>query len=177
MAQQNGKGTDPPRAPDGTELIPQEHGGALRPGGKPGNKGGPGRPPDQVRTKVRELGWLVLVDMLEGYHLARNELPGRSELEQLEPDELVELLDEIRVWVTIPWKERRQILDTALKYGIGTKHVHAADDEDGSRAVGIVMMPALEDNSGALFATCPNCGYRAGGAEPETIDAEVLEDE
>lgn len=35
-----------------TALIPQEHGGALRPGGT--NAGGPGRPPSAVRAVLRE---------------------------------------------------------------------------------------------------------------------------
>lgn len=38
-----------------TELIPQPHGGALRPGGKPGNKGGPGRPKEELREKLARL--------------------------------------------------------------------------------------------------------------------------
>jgi hypothetical protein len=35
-----------------TALIPQDHGGALRPGGT--NAGGPGRPPSAVRAVLRE---------------------------------------------------------------------------------------------------------------------------
>lgn len=35
-----------------TALIPQDHGGALRPGGT--NAGGPGRPPSAIRAVLRE---------------------------------------------------------------------------------------------------------------------------
>lgn len=37
------------------ELIPQPHGGALLAGGKPGNKGGPGRPKEELREKLARL--------------------------------------------------------------------------------------------------------------------------
>ena len=37
-----------------TALVPQAHGGALRPGGTLGNRGGSGRPPDVVRKRCRE---------------------------------------------------------------------------------------------------------------------------
>src|SRR5262245_5047287 len=40
------------RAP---ELIPQPHGGALLAGGKPGNKGGTGRPSKKFSVFMREL--------------------------------------------------------------------------------------------------------------------------
>ena len=35
-----------------TGLIPQPHGGALKPGGTPGNAGGTGRPPSQIRAAL-----------------------------------------------------------------------------------------------------------------------------
>ncbi len=38
---------------DSKELIPQEHGGALLRGGKPGNKGG-GRTPSELRALMRK---------------------------------------------------------------------------------------------------------------------------
>ncbi len=36
-----------------TALVPQAHGGAIRQGGNPGNRGG-GRPPDLIRQRCRE---------------------------------------------------------------------------------------------------------------------------
>ena len=35
-------------------MVPQKHGGALLPGGVPGNKGG-GRPPNELRGSMREI--------------------------------------------------------------------------------------------------------------------------
>ena len=35
--------------------VPQSHGGALSIGGTPGNKGGPGRTPDQLRGTIRQI--------------------------------------------------------------------------------------------------------------------------
>ena len=35
------------------ELVPQPHGGAIRRGGKPGHRPGPGRPPSEIRERVR----------------------------------------------------------------------------------------------------------------------------
>lgn len=45
------------RAP---QTVPQKHGGALLPGGKLGNKGGTGRPPEALRIRSREVfaAWL-----------------------------------------------------------------------------------------------------------------------
>ena len=48
----NGNGHGKPAA---TELIPQAHGGALLPGGVPGNKGGAGRPPNWLRDWCDDL--------------------------------------------------------------------------------------------------------------------------
>lgn len=41
-------------------LIPQPHGGALRPGGKVGNRGGKGRPAKEVQSRSRRLYDMVL---------------------------------------------------------------------------------------------------------------------
>ena len=38
-----------------TAMVPQKHGGALLPGGVPGNKGGPGRPSNELRGSLREI--------------------------------------------------------------------------------------------------------------------------
>ena len=42
--------SEPEKTTDET-TVPQPHGGALRRGGKKGNKGGPGRVPSEVRAK------------------------------------------------------------------------------------------------------------------------------
>lgn len=132
----------------GQELIPQPHGGALLPGGKPGNKGGTGRPPNELRQRMRELGYVALEETLRRVQVASKEVPPREQLRQMRKAELIDLLEEIRGWIEIEPQALRQILDTAMKYGIGTKHVHTGDDDDGPIRHGIVIMPALERERG-----------------------------
>lgn len=40
----------------GGDMVPQPHGGALLPGGRPGNKGGPGRTPSALRKMALKRG-------------------------------------------------------------------------------------------------------------------------
>jgi hypothetical protein len=42
------------REPASGEMRPQSHGGALLPGGQPGNRGGSGAPPSAIRSRCRE---------------------------------------------------------------------------------------------------------------------------
>lgn len=64
------------------ELVPQPNGkGALLTGGVPGNRGGTGRPPNEIRKRYRELNWKVL-DELE-----------RRDLEGMNDDTLIKLAD------------------------------------------------------------------------------------
>lgn len=51
-------------AADTAALVPQPRGGALRTGGKPGNKGG-GRPPDEVRARLLKIFDTHAVGFLE----------------------------------------------------------------------------------------------------------------
>jgi hypothetical protein len=69
-------------------LRPQKHGGALRNGGT--NKGGPGRPPDEIRALLRAFGYRRLPDLFKQW--------GRMTL-----DQRTALMDRV-----------------VLKYGIGT---------------------------------------------------------
>ena len=88
MARSNGKGNGKPAKGNGKStvtstvvvpLIPQPHGGALKAGGTPGNKGGTGRPPDVFRRKLQ-----VLAD--DFVNDRRNGLPAllKSEDERLQ---------------------------------------------------------------------------------------------
>jgi len=45
-------------------LVPQPHGGALSTGGMPGNRGGPGRPPSQLRRDDEARHILTAYDRL-----------------------------------------------------------------------------------------------------------------
>jgi len=110
-------------------LVKQKHGGALLTGGIPGNKGGPGRPPNELRQGIRELGWLALEETRRRVEAARRTVPPREQLERMKKAELIDLLLQIGEWLEITPGALRQILDTAYKYGVGTKHVMATEDE------------------------------------------------
>lgn len=77
------------RVPVGT-LVPQPHGGALRYGGT--NKGGPGRPPTELRRTLR--------DLLDTGGIAYLAECARGDRD-----------DEARRWAT----------ETLLRYGLGTR--------------------------------------------------------
>lgn len=69
------KSADETTEPEKPELVPQPHGGALRTGGKPGNKGG-GRPPDEFKRRMAELASSdealeYLAECLRGDHGAK----------------------------------------------------------------------------------------------------------
>lgn len=96
----SGENTGTPTKP---KQIPQPHGGALNSGGVPGNKGGTGRPPNEVRALAREGGWTGLqlikarLDQLEKLHAEGKELP---------------------------WSQVNQLSDLMLKYGLGERTEH-----------------------------------------------------
>ena len=94
-------------------LIPQAHGGALLRGGKPGNRGGSGRPPDVIRQRCRES--------------FDKRIPI---LEQIADDKLKKGSEQPRV------RDRIMAIDTLAKHGFGgdTKIVAAqADTPEGYR--------------------------------------------
>lgn len=49
------KRRETPAQSPGVSLVVQAHGGAIKQGGNPGNKGGPGRPPHALRDTYRAL--------------------------------------------------------------------------------------------------------------------------
>ena len=64
-----------------TAMVPQKHGGALLPGGVPGNKGG-GRPSNELRGSMREIlekGLPHLKDFVVGEHAVTLECPACGE--------------------------------------------------------------------------------------------------
>lgn len=75
----------------GVTKIKQPHGGALNSGGKPGNKGGPGRPPSALRAKLREAAWRRI-------------------------DVLRQIADDPKA----TQNDRMKAVDLMLKYGVGT---------------------------------------------------------
>ena len=103
------------------ELLPQRHGGALRSGGKPGNRGGTGRPPSVIRERCR----------------------GSFE------DRIV-VLEEIADDAKTSAGDRIRALDLLGKYGLGTQQQISGPD-GGVIPLGVVELPMIitqEDGDG-----------------------------
>ena len=103
------------------ELLPQRHGGALRGGGKPGNRGGTGRPPSVIRERCR----------------------GSFE------DRIV-VLEEIADDAKANAGDRIRALDLLGQYGLGTQQQLSGPD-GGVIPLGVVELPMIvtqEDGNG-----------------------------
>lgn len=100
-------------SPPEPELVPQSHGGALLSGGAPGNAGGTGRPPSELREKMRG-------SLEERLHVAEAiaDNPQSSDTDRL------------------------RALDFLAKYGLGTKQEVTGKDDAPVQA-GVVILPAL----------------------------------
>ncbi len=93
-----------------TELVQQQHGGALKVG-NPGNRGGPGRLPSALRERLRgSLDERVVV------------------LEQIADDESASHRDRIRA------------IDTLAKYGLGQIREVSVDDVRGKLGATIELL-------------------------------------
>lgn len=123
--------------------VPQAHGGALNAGGTPGNKGGPGRPPDAIRERLRgsfdeRVG--VIEDIADGTPVTNADVPFinilphvvcpkcETQMEAKDPAALFML--SIRGRVSATPSERIKALDIAAKYGLGTKEEITVVSED-----------------------------------------------
>ena len=84
------------------ELVPQKHGGALLAGGRPGNRGGSGRPSNALRERLR--GSL---------------------------DERVAVLEEIADNPDASDRDRIKAVDILGKYGLGTVREITVEDVRG----------------------------------------------
>jgi len=93
----NGDKNEPRALP--TKIV-QPHGGALNSGGTPGNKGGTGRPPNEIRALARDLGYRSM-KIIE------------KEIERLE-----KLVQDGK---PLPINLVLQISDQANKYGLGER--------------------------------------------------------
>lgn len=94
------------------EKIPQKHGGALLSGGKPGNKGGPGRPPSGLREACRE----IFEGSLENLKTIAQGTAKRPFM----GDEVPPL-----------FSEQIKAIDTAGKYGLGEAKVVVPEELAG----------------------------------------------
>lgn len=124
----NGKSTSKSTLPTGALVIPGKNGGRLRNGGT--SKGGTGRPPSQLRERMREVGWRALEEIAYRFDLARIDIPPSAELERLTKQQLIELLAQVRPFVGIGLKGLQEILDTSAKYGVGTRTELAGGEEN-----------------------------------------------
>lgn len=119
------------------EMIPQPHGGALRNGGT--NKGGPGRPKDALRAKLRKLaegkGVPFLRELMKGDVRVRfiGKCPECEHDQAIDDawvrDAVAALNENVRA--------RLMANDQMLKYGLGTQveQVTKAEIEQDAKAM------------------------------------------
>lgn len=108
-------------APAPGTLVPQSHGGAIKTGGNPGNKGSPGRPPSHLRARLRDAAE-GRVEVLEEIADGMVKIPIVGVCEHCGKTSSAEKmgLPEILKAVASP-AERRAAIETMLRYGIGTQ--------------------------------------------------------
>lgn len=92
---------------------PQPHGGALLTGGVPGNKGGTGRPPSELRAQLRG-SFAERVKVLEQF--ADGSMPLRERCPKCGHEEPASLATALPVEPS----DRLRALDMLAKYGLGT---------------------------------------------------------
>ena len=112
-------------------LIPQPHGGALRNGGP--NVGGPGRPKNEIRAKLRELaygkGLDFLSELLDGKLTVEllGECPHCGETST--PD-LTKWTATLLDKVSASADQRLKANEQALRFGVGTQSEQVLSEED-----------------------------------------------
>ncbi len=102
---------------NGVRLVPQEHGGALNSGGTPGHKGGPGRPPNELRGTLRDLleqGLPTLAGYIEGRVPVK--MVGKCEKCGHEHEDYELLPDDIRS-LSVKDADRLKAMELAARYG------------------------------------------------------------
>lgn len=128
-------------------VTPAHGGGLLRRGGT--NRGGSGRPTNELRIRMRFVASVVLDEIERRLAWARRPVLTRAELEQMPRKALEALVLEHGEWLAISTKALRDVLDVALKYGLGTRHLHAGD-EDAPIGSGVIILPALDSENGGI---------------------------
>lgn len=93
------------------EFIPGRNGGRLLLGGKPGNKGGPGRPPSTIRAVAREEFADLIPELVK---IARSKTSSKA--------------------------DKCRAIDLLGKYGLGTT-VTETDTEGRDRVIRVVREP------------------------------------
>jgi hypothetical protein len=140
-------------------LIPQRHGGALLSGGKPGNAGGPGRPKDELRAKMRTAADATLDAMLTalaGERLAPDALAdvlADPEVQALGPEVIAALQAVLprHLRARLSNRELSQYHETLAKYGVG---IQAEIDSKHTDVRYVIRLPA-RPGPAALPASAP----------------------
>lgn len=139
------KAPDPNVAPP---FVPSHGGGLLHRQNlwKPGDRRS-AQPKAEMRNRFRGVASHVLDELERRVAAATREMPNRATLLTMSREQLVDLLEEVDAWMEVETGELRLLLDTAAKYGIGTKHVHAGDEDGDPTVTGIVILPAFNSES------------------------------
>lgn len=115
-------------------LVPARNGGAIRHGSLPGNTPGTGRPPDEVRAKMRELGATkglpFLSDLLDGKIQAY--LVGKCEQCQHEQGFDAETMEYLMEQLKVSVEQRLKATEQAFKYGLQAKELVIASGNAAS---------------------------------------------
>lgn len=125
MARKSVKKTGPKAGRAVGPLIPQPHGGAIRPGRPLHPVAGTGRPPDEVRAKMRELGASkglpFLSDLLDGK--VSVSLLGKCDACGHDQPMSVELMEQWMERVKASTDHRLKATEQAFKYGLQAKEL------------------------------------------------------
>ncbi len=118
--------------PEAGELVPQPNGrGALRHGSRPGtNKGGTGRPPNELRGTLREIlerGLPVLEGYIEGRVPVK--MVGKCEECGHEHEDYKLLPTDLMMLQTVKATDRLKALEMAAKYGGVAELALTADEQ------------------------------------------------
>lgn len=92
--------------------VPQPHGGALLSGGMPGNRGGTGRPPSELRARLRG-SFEDRIKTLEAF--ADGAMPLREKCEKCGHEPIPTLAA-----MPVESSDRLRAIDMMAKYGLGT---------------------------------------------------------
>ena len=134
---------------DVRRLIPQEHGGALLSGGVPGNAGGTGRPPSEVRARLRG-SFEERIPVLEQFMDGQVTLPLRRRCEHCgkEPTNRDEDAEVLRLAPSPA--DILRAFDIAGKYGLGTtRQINTEHVRERLRATLETIRDQLTENDAA----------------------------
>lgn len=141
MAKDKGKNKDASKngertaiKPAGPQLVAQPHGGAIKQGGNPGNRGGMGAIPSLLRQRLRNSAasrLAILEEIADGTATEEIDVPLGLILphaqcpkcgDQLRPKDAASLATvSVKGKASARATDRRGALDTLLKYGLGEK--------------------------------------------------------